>query len=94
MLDIDGITEGITKFLCPVEDHSGPHKTPKVVNVEYDELHDVCGKRKNRGMYQKLSDEERVTVGKFVSEHDVASAVRKFAAYKLADSSVRDWRKL
>ena len=83
----------LRKFLRPV-DHSGPHESPKVVNVEYDELRDMCGKGKSRGTYQRLSDEERATVGKFSSEHGVASTVRRFEAYKLAESSIRDWRNL
>jgi len=45
-------------------------------------------------MYQKLSDEERATVGKFASNHGVASTTRKFKDYKLAKSTVRDWQNL
>jgi len=42
-------------------------------------------------MYQKFSDEARTTIGKFASEHGVASPSRK---YGVAESSVRDWRNL
>ena len=87
----------LQKFLRPADDDSGFHQTPKaspkVVNAEYGKLHDTSTQdnRKRRGMYQKFSDEERATIGKFASEHGVASASRK---YDVVESSIRDWRDL
>ena len=91
----------LRKFLCPAgenpDSHRLPKASPKVINVEYGELRDSGtrqagqGDGKRRGVYQKFSDEERATIGKFASVHGVASASRK---YSVAESSVRDWRNL
>ena len=85
----------LRKFLRPAGDDSGSSKpSPKIINVEYGKLRDSStrqGDGKRRGTYQKFSDEERATIGKFASEHGVASASRK---YSVAESSVRDWRNL
>jgi len=38
-------------------------------------------------MYQKFSDQERATFGKFASEHSAANTSRK---YNVAESSIRE----
>jgi len=81
------------KYLSPVGDRD-ESQAPKVVNVEYGKLRADTQKGKKKGTYQKLSDEEKATVGKFASNHGVASATRKFKDYNLAESAIRDWQNL
>jgi len=81
------------KYLSPVGDRDGS-QAPKVVNVEYGKVRADTQKGKKRGTYQKLSDKEKATVGKFASNCSVASATRKFKDYNLAESTVRDWQNL
>ena len=80
----------LLKFLRPVDDSSS---SPKVVNEVYTELCDTqLDKGKKRGVYQKLSSKEKAAIGKYASEHGVASAVRRYKDKNLKESSVRDWR--
>ena len=80
----------LLKFLRPVDDSSS---SPKVVNEVYTELRDTqLDKGKKRGVYQKLSSKEKAAIGKYASEHGVASAVRRYKDKNLKESSVRDWR--
>ena len=56
--------------------------------------HVVClvKERGKRGEYLKLTPKEKATIGKYASEHGVASAVKKFKKKNLKECSVRDWR--
>ena len=65
----------LLKFLHLVDDHSS---LPKVVDEVYTELCDTQDKAKKRGVYQKLSSKEKAAIGKYASEHGVASAVRRY----------------
>ena len=47
---------------------------------------------KSRGDYMKPSLTEKATIGKYASEHGVATAVKEFDKKNLKESSVRDWR--
>jgi len=67
---------------------------PKVHNEVCSQVQDVQDRGKKRGEYQKFTVEERATIGKYASEHGVASVVRKFKGKNLKDSSVRDWQNL
>ena len=81
----------LLKFLWPVHDSSS---SPKVVNEVYTELRDtqLQDKGKKWGVYQKLSSKEKTAIGKYASEHGVASAIRRYKDKNLKESSVRDWR--
>ena len=61
----------LLKFLRPVDDSSS---SPQVVNEVYTELRDTqLDKGKKQGVYQKLSSKENAAIGKYASEHGVAS---------------------
>ena len=85
----------LQKFLCPVDK---PSSLPKVINKVYSELRETQDKTqdkgKKRGAYQKLSSQEKAMIGKYASEHGVASAVWRHKDKNLKESSIRDWHNL
>ena len=83
----------LLKFLHLVDYSSS---SPKVVNEVYTELRDMQlqNKGKKQGVYQKLSSKQKATIGKYASEHGVASAVRRYKDKNLKESSIRDRRNL
>ena len=67
----------LRKFLRPVDKLSS---SPKVINEAYTELRETQDKGKKRGVYQKLSSQEKAMIDKYVSEHCVASVVHQTSA--------------
>lgn len=49
---------------------------------------------KKRGEYLKFSEEDKVVIAKYASEHGVAKAVRHFQGKSVKESSVRDWKRI
>ena len=64
-------------------------------SVQDEGRHMVClveERGKKRGEYLKITLKEKVIIGKYASEHGVASAVKKVKTKNLKESSVRDWQ--
>ena len=49
---------------------------------------------KKRGEYLKFSEEDKVVIAKYASEHGVAKAVRHFQGKSVKESSVTDWKRI
>jgi len=47
---------------------------------------------KSRGEYFKLILTEKATIGKYASDHGMASAIREIKENNLKESSIRDWQ--
>ena len=86
------------KYLRPLEElqslngFNSSTVPSKMISEVSKQIKEVVSKER-RGEYAKHSEEEKATIGKYASEHEVAKTVRHFKGKNLKESSVRDWKK-
>ena len=76
----------LLKYLRPLEDLPAP--------VQEETIAPSPAKKRKRGKYQHFTPEDKATIGRYASEHGVASTVKRFKEKSLKESTVRDWRDL